>query len=160
MTNFEHAKTADKRIVRVPKLHFGMGRYVRMCDEKCIIAARGKAASLIKNHSVRSVFFAPVPRDKKGKIIHSAKPPEFYDIIETLCGGPRLELFAREGRVGWTCAGNEIGVVKKRDLSGVGATFAEMVGMSNMVVEDFSTTAEEAGDFSRAAREFDRRRAR
>lgn len=98
--------------VKTHTLHFGMGRYVRGAHETCIIAARGKATSLIENHSTRSVFVAPVPRDDKGKIIHSAKPPEFYDIVESLCRGPRLELFAREARAGWTTAGNAVGVTK------------------------------------------------
>lgn len=97
------------------KLHFGMGRYVRNCHETCIIAARGKATSLIASHSVRSVFIAPVPRDERGKIIHSAKPPEFYALVEELTGSHeskrKLELFAREPRAGWRCVGDEIGVV-------------------------------------------------
>lgn len=96
-------------------LHFGMGRYVRNCHETCIIAARGQATKLIASHSVRSVLIAPVPR-KDGKIIHSAKPPEFYDLVEELTGSHeskrKLELFAREPRAGYTCAGDEIGVVR------------------------------------------------
>jgi N6-adenosine-specific RNA methylase IME4 len=98
--------------VKTHTLHFGMGRYVRGAHETCIIAARGQATALVRNHSTRSVFIAPVPRDVKGKIIHSAKPPEFYEIVEALSCGPRLELFAREGRPGWTSAGNAVGVVK------------------------------------------------
>lgn len=84
------------------KLHFGMGRYVRASHETCIIAARGKAASLILNHSTRSVFEA-----ETGK--HSEKPNKFFEIVEALCPGPRLELFARRQREGWTCVGNESG---------------------------------------------------
>jgi N6-adenosine-specific RNA methylase IME4 len=100
------------RISSSMTLHFGMGRYVRNCHETCVIAARGRATKLIENHSTRSVLIAPVPRDAKGKIIHSAKPPELYSIVEALCDGPRLELFAREGRPGWTVAGNAVGVLK------------------------------------------------
>lgn len=90
------------------KLHFGMGRYTRGSHETCIIAARGSATKLITNHSTRSVFFAPVPRHEDGKIIHSAKPPEFYKIVEALAPGPRLELFARERRKGWKVAGRGV----------------------------------------------------
>lgn len=87
------------------KLVFGMGRYVRNCHESCIIAARGKAASIVQSHSVRSVFYAPVRE-------HSQKPEEFFRLVEELAPGPRLELFAREPRPGWTTAGDEIGVLK------------------------------------------------
>lgn len=82
-------------------LHFGMGRYVRGSHETCLIATRGKVAGLVKNHSTRSVFFAPV-----GK--HSAKPGEFYRIAEKLFEGPRLELFARKRRDGWEQIGDEL----------------------------------------------------
>jgi N6-adenosine-specific RNA methylase IME4 len=95
-------------MVKIPVLHFGMGRSVRGAHETCIVATRGKYSKLIKNHSTRSVFFAPVPRDASGKIIHSAKPPEFYTLVENLCKGPRLELFARERRDGWKTAGLEL----------------------------------------------------
>jgi N6-adenosine-specific RNA methylase IME4 len=96
------------QLVKVPVLHFGMGRSVRGAHETCIVATRGKYSKLIKNHSTRSVFFAPVPRDSGGRIIHSAKPPAFYTLVENLCKGPRLELFARERRDGWKCSGREL----------------------------------------------------
>jgi N6-adenosine-specific RNA methylase IME4 len=83
------------------KVHFGMGRYVRMSHESCIIGARGRALSLIKSHSVRSVFEAPIGE-------HSAKPDRFFEIVEELTEGPRLELFARKRRAGWTQDGNEL----------------------------------------------------
>lgn len=39
---------------------------------------------------------------------HSQKPAEFYDLVERLSPAPRLELFARERRLGWHAWGNEI----------------------------------------------------
>ena len=39
---------------------------------------------------------------------HSTKPELFQDVIETVSDGPRLELFARRPREGWTCWGNEV----------------------------------------------------
>jgi N6-adenosine-specific RNA methylase IME4 len=91
----------DEKNVTQAKLHFGMGHYVRASHETCIIATRGKATSLIKNHSTRSVFFAPYTK-------HSEKPQEFYTLVENLCEGPRLELFARRHREGWICIGDEL----------------------------------------------------
>jgi len=39
---------------------------------------------------------------------HSEKPHEFQTLIEAVNPGPRLELFARRNRPGWTCWGNEV----------------------------------------------------
>lgn len=39
---------------------------------------------------------------------HSAKPLAFYDLVERVSPAPRLELFAREKRLGWDSWGNEI----------------------------------------------------
>lgn len=38
---------------------------------------------------------------------HSAKPREFYQLVERCSPGPYLEMFARENRLGWECWGNE-----------------------------------------------------
>ena len=39
---------------------------------------------------------------------HSEKPDEFYAMVERCSPGPRLELFARRNRPGWTVWGNEV----------------------------------------------------
>ncbi len=39
---------------------------------------------------------------------HSKKPDFFQDMIETVTNGPRIELFAREKRLGWDVWGNEV----------------------------------------------------
>lgn len=39
---------------------------------------------------------------------HSQKPTEVYDLIERLSPGPRLEMFARNYRLGWDSWGNEV----------------------------------------------------
>lgn len=38
---------------------------------------------------------------------HSRKPDEMYDLIEACSPGPRLELFARGSRAGWTTWGDQ-----------------------------------------------------
>lgn len=88
-----------QKLTRTGKHHFGMGHYVRASHEVCLICTRGKPKIL--SHSVRSTFAATVGR-------HSEKPHAFYRIAETLCAGPRLELFARTHRDGWTGMGNEL----------------------------------------------------
>lgn len=93
--------------------HFGMGRTVRASHETCSIAVRGRASKVIVGKNVRSTFSAPMPLDADGRIIHSAKPPEFFaHVVEPLTGGnahgPCLELFARERRFGWDAIGNQL----------------------------------------------------
>jgi N6-adenosine-specific RNA methylase IME4 len=39
---------------------------------------------------------------------HSEKPDSFYDLVERVSPGPRLEMFARTRRLGWSAWGNEI----------------------------------------------------
>lgn len=84
---------------------FGMGRRVRMEHETCLIATRGSPP--VMDHAVRSVFDAVVPEGK-----HSRKPPEFFAIVERLCGAAdpstHVELFARLTRPGWATYGNEL----------------------------------------------------
>lgn len=86
-------------------LAFGMGHYTRHCHEVCLIGTRGKAASkVMKNRSVRSVFFAE-------RLAHSEKPEKFFELVEQMTGGegPYLELFSRRQRPNWTCIGDELG---------------------------------------------------
>jgi N6-adenosine-specific RNA methylase IME4 len=87
-----------KRTVK-GKRFFGMGRTLRGEHETCLIATRGRPK--IQNKRTRSTFEAKVGR-------HSAKPPEFFELVEALCPGPYIELFARERRPGWDCYGNEL----------------------------------------------------
>lgn len=89
-------------IAEARRVTIKLGHYVRLAHEVCIIAARPGAASRILRHDIPSVFFAPVGR-------HSEKPAAFFDIVERLAPGPRLELFAREPRPGWTVIGDELG---------------------------------------------------
>jgi N6-adenosine-specific RNA methylase IME4 len=42
-----------------------------------------------------------------GKPAHSAKPDQFYDLVEQVNDGPYVELFARRARLGWDYWGNE-----------------------------------------------------
>ena len=39
---------------------------------------------------------------------HSQKPEEFYQLVESLCPGSKLEMFARQKREGWMSHGNRI----------------------------------------------------
>lgn len=92
------------------KRHMGMGHTVRGEHEVCIVATRGRPR--VKSRGIRSTFDtinfdAPVGR-------HSEKPEIFFEIVEALAEGPYVELFARRRRRGWTCLGNEVGVLPER----------------------------------------------
>lgn len=80
--------------------HFGMGRTLRAEHEVCLIGTRGKPR--VRSRSIRSVFEAVASRR------HSEKPDEFYALVESLCDGPYVELFARRHRPDWQCFGNEL----------------------------------------------------
>ena len=67
--------------------------------EFCIFARRGTLKHLRRH--IGTVF-----QWKRGR--HSAKPEAFQDMVETVSPGPRLELFARRERPGWTVWGNEV----------------------------------------------------
>lgn len=75
-----------------------MGYWTRKQAEICLLFTRGKPKRLSK--AVRQVI-----RDPRRE--HSRKPDEQFSRIEALVGGPRLELFARSARHGWTVWGNE-----------------------------------------------------
>jgi len=94
-----YAEIVWRKMTPRGKVAFGMGRRVRMAHETCIIAERGRPKPI--SRSERSVFDAVVGQ-------HSAKPDEFYQIVERMYGGPRVELFARRRRDGWQCFGDEL----------------------------------------------------
>ncbi|MBT8453911.1 MAG: hypothetical protein KJO40_18260 [Deltaproteobacteria bacterium] len=64
----------------------GGGHYTRGCTEQLLLGRRGCAK--VRSHSVPNVILAP-------RGAHSAKPDESYQLIERLCVGPYLELYAR-----------------------------------------------------------------
>ncbi len=80
------------------ELHVGLGLTTRKNAEFCLLARRGNAKRIAKN--IREIIMVPVRE-------HSRKPDEAYERIERYCDGPRLELFARQSRPGWTTWGNQ-----------------------------------------------------
>jgi N6-adenosine-specific RNA methylase IME4 len=76
----------------------GMGHWFRHTSEHLIFAVRGKAPALRKD--LGATFFSPRGR-------HSAKPDRLQELAELMSPGPRLELFARRARAGWTAWGDQ-----------------------------------------------------
>jgi N6-adenosine-specific RNA methylase IME4 len=88
------------------KLAMGMGRILRGSHETCIVAARGRPHQSVSSHAERTIFRAP-------RTEHSAKPEEFYRIVERpfpleLWPEAHVELFARRRRRGWVQYGLEL----------------------------------------------------
>jgi N6-adenosine-specific RNA methylase IME4 len=80
------------------QLQVGLGHWYRHTHELVIFAVRGRAPAL--RHDLLTTFLAPRRR-------HSAKPWRLHELAEEMSPAPRLELFARERRQGWTCWGRE-----------------------------------------------------
>lgn len=80
------------------KTAFGTRYIFRCAAELLLVGTRGHPKTL--NKSTRNVLQGVVRE-------HSRKPDEQYSLIESLCGGERIELFARQHRAGWDCWGNE-----------------------------------------------------
>lgn len=89
--------------------HLGLGHYVRGGHEVAIIARpkRGRAPERL-DKSIESIFAAPMLIDvdgllggARGALVHSAKPDRFFEIVEQLYPGPRVEMFSRRTRPGW-----------------------------------------------------------
>lgn len=83
----------------------GLGQYLRGSHELCLFAVRGSLPYARTSDggrvSIPSQFSAPRGR-------HSEKPERSYEIIEQVSPfSPKLELFARKARPGWTAMGNE-----------------------------------------------------
>lgn len=80
---------------------WGTGHYLRGQHELLFIATKGDIPTPLEEVRPSSVLFSSVRE-------HSRKPDEVYDIIEILYPNRRyLELFARNGREGWTSWGLE-----------------------------------------------------
>jgi N6-adenosine-specific RNA methylase IME4 len=85
----------------------GVGFYYRNVTELLLFGIHGRLRTLTPGRT--QVNLVPVRKQE-----HSRKPHEFYDVIEACSPAPRLELFARFKRPGWTQWGNEIDVYEDR----------------------------------------------
>jgi len=83
----------------------GLGGAYGISTEFVVYARRGHLA---ERERVRGTWFTwKRPYDERGKPMHSAKPPEFYEMAEQVGHAPRLELFARRSRPGWDAWGDQ-----------------------------------------------------
>jgi N6-adenosine-specific RNA methylase IME4 len=81
------------------KEKIGMGDLFRMQCEFCLVGIKGKPL-FDNNHTWRDIIREP-------RREHSRKPEAFYDMVNSLCVGRKLDYFSREGRKGWEVFGND-----------------------------------------------------
>lgn len=86
-------------IITWVKDRIGLGQYFRGLTEQLLFSVRGDYLPATQK-GVTAIFEA--------KTTHSTKPNASYAMIEGVSLEPRLELFARQSRSGWTAWGNEI----------------------------------------------------
>lgn len=79
----------------------GVGFYFRNVTEIVLFGIRGKGARTLAPGRSQVNYLATRKRE------HSRKPDEIFDLIESCSFEPRLEIFARGPRKGWSVWGNE-----------------------------------------------------
>lgn len=88
----------QKTILTWCKPKMGAGNWLRNQTEHCLVAVRGKPTVTLTNQT--TIIQGPVRE-------HSRKPETFYVLVESLCPGSKVELYAREPREGWARWGAE-----------------------------------------------------
>lgn len=84
----------------------GLGGPFGLATEFVLFGRRGRLSTQARIG--RNWFDWKRPYTAAGKPKHSAKPPEFFQMIEHVSPGPYLEMFARQPREGWTVWGDEV----------------------------------------------------
>jgi N6-adenosine-specific RNA methylase IME4 len=81
-----------KTMLTWAKHKMGVGDWLRGQTEHCLMCVRGKPTIQLTNQT--TLLMAPAGE-------HSEKPAEFYERVEALCPGAKLEMFQRTPRAGW-----------------------------------------------------------
>jgi N6-adenosine-specific RNA methylase IME4/transcriptional regulator with XRE-family HTH domain len=89
----------DVAILTWAKDRIGLGSWLRSQSEFCVMAVKGSPVVTLTNQS--TVLHGPLRE-------HSRKPDEFYELVESLCVGRKLDFFSREPREGWEQFGNDL----------------------------------------------------
>ncbi|GAB2994056.1 MT-A70 family methyltransferase [Cyclobacterium sediminis] len=83
----------------------GLGGAFRITTEYLIFARKG---NLKADKSIGSTWHNVKRTYENGAPKHSKKPEYFYNLIEEVSPGDKIELFARQKRSGWGAWGNEV----------------------------------------------------
>jgi N6-adenosine-specific RNA methylase IME4 len=87
----------DVAILTWVKDRMGLGSWLRSQSEFCIMAVKGKPPIQLTNQT--TIIDGPLRE-------HSRKPDSFYELVNGLCVGAKLDYFSREKRAGWAQVGN------------------------------------------------------
>jgi len=90
----------DVAILTWVKDRMGLGSWLRSQSEFCIMAVKGKPTISLSN---QTTVINGAMRE------HSRKPDEFYQMVDSLCVGRKLDYFSRQEREGWAVFGNDTG---------------------------------------------------
>lgn len=82
------------------KQKIGMGAWLRMQCEFCLVGIKGKP--YWDNTTYRDIL-------SEARREHSRKPDGFFDMVDAITMGRKLEYFSREKRKGWEVFGNDTG---------------------------------------------------
>lgn len=111
----------------------GMGFYYRNATEMILFGVRGKGARTLAPGRRQVNVISALKRE------HSRKPDEQYAIIESCSPGPRIELFARGDRRGWTVWGSDANpdylprsATPAPARNGIGRQYAEAHGQKTL----------------------------
>jgi N6-adenosine-specific RNA methylase IME4 len=86
-----------KTLLTWNKVRIGMGDWLRGKTEHCLMCVKGKATVLLTNQTTLI---------SESRRQHSEKPQAFYELVESLCPGAKVGLFARQERKDWLMWGN------------------------------------------------------
>ncbi len=90
---------AYKTLLTWAKDKMGLGDWLRGQTEHCLMGIKGKPLIRLTNQT--TLLNAPTSG-------HSRKPVEFYQMVDELCPGSKVDMFAREQRDGWTAWGSDV----------------------------------------------------
>jgi len=88
-----------KNILTWNKVNMGVGHWLRNVTEHCILAVKGSPVWTNKT-------FTTLLTEKRS--VHSKKPESFYQMVDKICYGRKLEYFSRNKRDGWEVFGDEV----------------------------------------------------
>ncbi len=75
----------------------GIGKLFRLQCEFCLVGIKGKP--LLNNDNTHRDIIREDRRE------HSRKPEQFYEMVDALCVGRKLDMFGRQKRHGWDIFG-------------------------------------------------------
>jgi len=101
-----------EKISKNGNTRLGIGHWLRNSTEHCAIATKGKVLSFASHSAIARRTPNLLKAERRE---HSRKPDEFYRLVEEVCQGSRLEMFARQRRHGWDSWGDQVDMFEMED---------------------------------------------